>query len=120
MPKKILINKKKTLKSKKTTKKVVKKKRTKKVNKKISMEDIYSIINKVQIKRKEITFSASKEDAPVIENNMRDVDLKYDIKELKTKVVFTIFPSEYKYDDDITLNIDTLEDEIPDTDQIFG
>lgn len=111
--------KKNIVKSKKINKKKIKK-TNRKVTKKITMEEIYSIINKVQLKRKEISFSSLIEDAPVVENNIKDAELKYKKTELKTKVVFIIFPNEKRYDDDVDVLIDAMDDEIPDIDQIFG
>ena len=102
----------------KTKKKIVKKTRRRK--KKIRMEDIYSILNKVQINKKKTTFSTDIDTAPTIENNIKDVDLRYKKVEMKTQVVFTIFPNDTQYDDDHMLKLEIMDDEIPDIDQIFG
>ena len=118
--------KKKMVKSKKKTakKKIVKKKFSKKKRKrrkKISMEDIYSIINKVQFGKKRITFVTDLTEAPIIENNIDDVGLEYKKVEMKTQVVFTIYPNDQKYDDEMdTLHFEIMDDEIPDIGQIFG
>ncbi len=103
-------------KKKKATKKKVKKRKRKK---KILMEDIYSIINKVQISRKKTTFATKIADSPIIENNIKDVDLKYDKIEMKTQVVFTLYPNDIKYEEDI-LQLEIMDDEFPDIGQIFG
>ena len=121
----VKLKKKKTTKktTKKKIKKVVKKKTVKKrkKRKKVFMEDIYSIINKVQLKKKKITFATDLIEAPVIENNIRNVELKYKKIEMKTQVVFTLFPddTEYKDEEDILL-LEILDDEIPAIGQIFG
>jgi hypothetical protein len=122
--KKATKKKKKVVKKKKTTKKkkkVVKKKKTKKRKrkKKIFMQDIYAIINKVQFGKKRVVFATTLDEAPVMENNFKDVELKYDKVEMKTQVVFTLYPSDIQYEQDL-LELETLDDEIPDIDQIFG
>ncbi len=105
---------------KKTKKKATKKKKYKK-RKKIVMEDIYSIINKVQFGKKKVTFVTELNDAPTIENNVRDVHLEYDKVEMKTQVVFTLYPNDHKYDDEMDiLHFEIMDDEIPDIGQIFG
>ena len=105
---------------KKTKKKATKKKKYKK-RKKIVMEDIYSIINKVQFGKKKVTFVTELDDAPTIENNVRDVHLEYDKVEMKTQVVFTLYPNDHKYDDEMDiLHFEIMDDEIPDIGQIFG
>jgi len=115
--------KKKAVKKKAVKKKAVRKKTAKKrkKRKKIYMDDIYSIINKVQFGKKKTTFVTDLDEAPTIENNIRDVDLEYDKVEMKTQVVFTIYPNDEKYDDEIDfLRFDIMDDEIPDIGQIFG
>jgi hypothetical protein len=116
--------KKKTVK-KKTKKKAVKKKTKKKrkynKRKKILMEDIYAIINKVQFSKKKIIFVTELTEAPTIENNIRDVGLDYNKVEMKTQVVFTIHPNDEKYEDEMdSIHFDIMDDEIPDIGQIFG
>jgi hypothetical protein len=122
--------KKKVVKKKVVKKKVVKKKAKKKAKKKtrkykkrkkILMEDIYAIINKVQFGKRKITFVTELAEAPTIENNIRDVGLKYDKVDMKTQVVFTIHPNDEKYEDEMdNLHFDIMDDEIPDIGQIFG
>lgn len=125
--KKKIVKSKKVAKKKATNKKVVRKKKTKKKatkkkrkkRKKIFMEDIYAIINKVQFKKRKVTFVTDLTEAPTIENNVRDVGLKYDKVEMKTQVVFTLYPNDDTYEEDI-LKFDIMDDEIPDIGQIFG
>ena len=120
-------NKKKTVK-KKAVKKTTKNKTTKnkkikkyKKRKKILMEDIYAIINKVQFGKKKITFITELTEAPTIENNIKDVGLEYKKIEMKTQVVFTIFPNDEEYEDEMdNIHFDIMDDEIPDIGQIFG
>ncbi len=110
---------KKILSKKKVVKKKVVKKRYRK-RKKIFMQDIYSIINKVQFGKKKITFTTELEDGPVIENNIKDVNLEYDKVDMKTQVVFTLYPNDTEYEDEGVLSLDIMDDEIPDLDEIFG
>ena len=116
-----ITTRKKIVKKKAIRKKVVKKKTTKKRKrrKRISMEDIYSIINKVQFGKKKIIFATSLTEAPTIENNIKDVELRYEKVEMKTQVVFTLHPNKNSPEEDI-LRLEVMEDEIPDIDQIFG
>jgi hypothetical protein len=117
--KKKAVKKKAVKKTKK--KKAVKKTRKYKKRKKILMEDIYAIINKVQFGKKKITFVTELAEAPTIENNIRDVGLDYKKVEMKTQVVFTIHPNDEKYEDEMdNLHFDIMDDEIPDIGQIFG
>ncbi len=119
--KKVVKSKKKIIKKKvRKRKKITKRKvRKRKKRKKISMEDIYSIINKVQFGKKRITFATEITDAPTIENNIKDVDLKYNKIEMKTQVVFTLHPNDIEYEEDV-LHLEIMDDEIPDIGQIFG
>ena len=85
------------------------------------MEDIYAIINKVQFRKKKITFVTELTEAPTIENNIKDVGLDYKKVEMKTQVVFTILPNDEKYEDEMdNIHFDIMDDEIPDIGQIFG
>ena len=84
------------------------------------MEVIYAILNIVQLGKQNIVFATDLVDAPTIEYNVKDVDLKYDKVEMKTQVVFTVYPNDTQYDDDYILKLEMLDDEIPDIDQIFG
>ena len=125
MKKKTVKYKKKTVKKKAVKKKVKKKAVKKKVKKrrrkkKILMEDIYVILNKVQINKKKVIFITELEDAPTIENKIKDVELRYKKVEMKTQVVFTVYPNDTDYEDDYVLRLEILDDEIPDIDQIFG
>ena len=115
-------NKKKTVKKKTVKKKTTKKKTVKrKKRKKIFMEDIYAIINKVQFGKKKVTFVTELTEAPTIENNIKDVGLEYKKVEMKTQVVFTVHPNDEKYEDEMdNIHFDIMDDEIPDIGQIFG
>ena len=107
----------KTVKNKKTLKRKIRK--TRKTRKRICMEDIYSILNKVQFGKKNVTFATDLIDAPTIENNIKDSELRYNKVEMKTQVVFTLYPDENRKEEDI-LCLEILDDEIPDIEQIFG
>ena len=114
--------KKKLVKKKTKQKKNVKRKVKRKRKTKISMEDIYSIINKVQLNRKKKIFTTDIILAPTIENIIKDQEIKYKKIEQKTQVVFTLYPSEQCFDDKLNeelMEIDFLEDEISDPEQIF-
>ena len=124
------VAKKKTTKKKTVNKKVAKKKSKKKTVKKnkkrkrrakLSMDKIYPILNKIQLNRKPKTFAVEMVDSASIENTIKDLDLPYSKTEMKTQVVFTVRPSKediFDVEDDF-LDIEYLEDEIPDLGQIF-
>ncbi len=104
-------------------KKVVRKKRRKKrvTRKKLLMVDIYPILNRVQLKRKTEVFVAKAEEADIIENTIKDLNLRYSRKEMKRQVEFTVRPNKnnmFDNDEDL-LDIEYLDDEIPEPGQIF-
>ena len=133
----IILTKKKT-KKKIAKKKVAKKSKTQKVSKKkaskkkaarkktvrakiIGMEEVYRLINRVQINSKEVTFAMRFDEASVADNVLKDIGLSYTKKELKTKVVFGISPSpeDRKEVEEFSINLDFLEDEILEEGQLF-
>jgi hypothetical protein len=87
----------------------------------LSMDEVYRLINRVQINKKEVCFWLSPEDAVIAHNVLKDVGLKYDVKELKTRTSFTIFPNpEDVVDEEATdIDIEFFEDEIPEEGSIF-
>lgn len=115
--KKKLVKKKKITKKKLVKKKVLKKKKRVK-RKKISMEDFYRILNRVQINKKEASFATNIIEADMVENIIKDVGIKYVKIDMKTQTVFTLFPKE-EDDDCFITDIDYLDDEIAEEGQIF-
>ena len=123
--KKKVVKKKKRNKRKINKKKVVRKKRKskkkRKRRKKFLMKDLYPILNKVQLKRKTITFVTELIEAAIVENTIKDLELVYSKKEMKTQVEFTVRPNKeniFKNEEEL-LDIEYLDDEIPELDQIF-
>lgn len=107
---------------KKSKKKVTRKKRRKKrvTREKLLMVDIYPILNRVQLKRKTEVFVAKAEEADIIENTIKDLNLIYSRKEMKRQVEFTVKPNKNNmFDDEDLLDIEYLDDEIPAPGQIF-
>lgn len=100
---------------------ILAKKKTKRFKtKKVTMEDVYRLINRVQINKKEVTFSMSHQEAATALNTIKDADLDFDMRELKTKVVFTIHPNlEEEKEDDIGFELEFLKDEILEDGQLF-
>jgi len=84
------------------------------------MDDIYAILNKVQLTKRQITFASNITESPTIENNIKDAGLPYKKTEMKTQVVFTISPNDVEYGDEGVLLLEIMDDEIPDIDKIFG
>ena len=131
MPKKT--SKKKTKKKAKTIsrvkkkiakKKITKKRKTKKrqynVLKKLGMDDIYKILNKVQISRKVARFSVEHDDAATIENVILDLKIPFERKNLKTKTVFVVSPGPDQEDEEIEFEgIEFFEDELVESGKIF-
>jgi len=115
--------KKKVVKKKVVKKKVVRKKKRRKkrvTREKLLMVDIYPILNRVQLKRKTETFVAKAEEADIIENTIKDLDLRYSRREMKRQVEFTVKPNKNNvFDDEDLLDIEYLDDEIPEPGQIF-
>jgi len=117
----------KKVKKKVTKKKVVKKKITKKKKKvkkrrqkrKIGMEDFYKILNKVQIKKKILIFAVSFDEEDVVENIIKDAQLKYNKTPMKTQVMFKLFPPEDVNEFEMMEIEEYLDDEIIDEGQIF-
>jgi hypothetical protein len=89
----------------------------------LSMDELYRLINRVQINKKEVTVAMSHEDAVIAANVLRDAELQYDRKDLKRRVSFTIHAPEGDAIDedaiDVDFDIDFFEDEIPEDGQVF-
>ncbi len=87
----------------------------------ISIDEVYRLINRVQLNKKEVHFFLTPDDAVVADNVIRDLQLKYDKKELKTRIGFTIYPNpEDAIDETATdIDIDFFADEIPESGQLF-
>ena len=126
MTKKNIKVKKKKIKSK-IKKKVVKNKKLKRYSqkivkrhkkKKVTMEDIYKLINKAQLGSKSITFTVINLDADTVENIIKDSIAKYHKVSMKTQTIFTLYPEEKERAFEI-LEIEQLDDEIVEEGQIF-
>ena len=85
----------------------------------IDIEDVYRILNKVQVSKKEATFSVLAELHLVVKNILNDAGLEFKSKENKTKTLFIIFPTWVESEDD-DLALEFFEDEILEEDQLFG
>ena len=87
----------------------------------ITLDEVYRLINRVQVNRKEVHFLLSQEDSVIANNVLRDLDLKYDIKDFKGKVQFTIYPKPEEEGEEKSVNIevDFFADEIPESGQLF-
>tara|TARA_Y100000310_G_C20701843_1_gene830706 strand:- start:9231 stop:9725 length:495 start_codon:yes stop_codon:yes gene_type:complete len=99
--------------SRKTTKKKIRRRKSRK----ISMEDIYKILNKVQIGEERLSFAVEFAEADVVENIVKDVGVAYNRIEMKTQTLFNLEPSKEspKYHIEIE---DYFDDELPDEDEI--
>lgn len=120
--KKKIVQKKKVVKKKRSVKKTTKKKVAKrKRRKRLRMEDLYPILNKVQMTGKPASFVVEIVEAEVIENTIKDLGLIYRRNDMKTQVEFFIKPNEYSMADmeDELMEIEYLDDEIPEIGEIF-
>ena len=72
----------------------------------ITMEDVYRLMNRVQIDRKEVSFALSPDDAITADNLLRDADLEYNKKSISKRIVFTIFSPPEKDDKDEEIDFD--------------
>ena len=84
------------------------------------MEEIYRMLNKVQISRKDIKFSVEEEEAATVQNVINDLELPHQRQNLKTKVVFIVKPGkEIEEDEEIEFDMDYFDDEILEDGQLF-
>jgi hypothetical protein len=116
--KKIISKKKKSAKKKVKKKKSTRKKYAKRKRKKATMEDLYKMLNKVQLKKKKVKFVVQTYDADVYENIIKDVGLDYNRENLKTQVNFILYPTD-KQNDYEMLELEYMDDEIIEDGQIF-
>lgn len=118
-----VVERKKVTKKKAVKKKVVRKKRRKKrlTRAKLLMTDIYPILNRVQIKGRTEVFVSEMEEADTIENTLKDLELRYLRRDMKRQVEFTVRPNKNNQlnNEEDLLDIEYLDDEIPEPGQIF-
>ncbi len=58
----------------------------------IKMDDIYTVINYVQLSRETCKFVADKTDALTMQTLLKDVEMSFDTKSHENGVQFTVFP----------------------------
>lgn len=106
---------------KKKTKKVTKKATRKKKSqiKIVNMDDVYRLLNKVQMSKKEVVFCVNPANAIITENVIQDLGLTYDIKELKTKTNFKVYPNDEDLGEEQEIDTEFLQDELPENGYIF-
>lgn len=98
-----------------------KKKRKYSTVKVINMEEVYRLLNRVQVNKKEVTFALSPEEAIIADNVIKDLELEYNRKERKTKIVYTIYPDPDSQveNTELDIDIDFFDDEILEDGQLF-
>lgn len=106
--------------------KVVRKKRTPKLIIKelakpsVTMEDIYRLLNRVQIDRKDVTFTSTPEDAIIVTNLLKDLELPYTAEVVDNLVKMIVRPGkEIDQSEEIDVPVDFLPDEIPEDGHLF-
>lgn len=85
----------------------------------ISMEDVYRLVNRVQLDKKEVKFCVVSDDSSVVENVLQDLGLDYNIDLLGSKTAFKIFPIYNEIDEVPDIFVDFIDDEIIEDGQIF-
>lgn len=86
----------------------------------IAMDDVYRLLNRVQIDKKEVTFAVKVEEAAIAENIVKDVGLEYTTRKLKTRTDLTVYPDpDDNIGEEIEIDVDFLDDEIVEDGQIF-
>lgn len=85
------------------------------------MIDIYPILNRVQLKGKVEVFVAEINEADIIENTIKDLELRYLRRDMKRQVEFIVRPRKNNSfnDEEDLLDVEYLDDEIPELGQIF-
>lgn len=89
-------------------KKIVRKKRSKKL---LVIDDVYRLLNKVQIADKEVNFSVSHDIVSTVQNIIKDLQLPVTEIIKKTYVTFIVSPSQEKKEE-TKIDIDFFEDEL--------
>jgi len=86
----------------------------------IEMDDVYRLINRVQMERREAKFSVPFGEGPVVENVLADLKLQYQMRKFKTKVSFLLFPPEDAEEiEEPDLIVEFIDDEILEEGQLF-
>lgn len=87
----------------------------------IEMEDIYPIINYVQITREEVSFVASHQDYATIETLLRDSEITFDTRELKKGMKYRLSPPPQRAvsEEIFIIDEDEYSDEIIEDGQCF-
>jgi hypothetical protein len=101
---------------------MVKKKAKKKTRarvKLLTLDDVYRLINRAQVNKKEVNLPLSHEDAVIAENIIQDTGLKYNKKVFKTRITFVLHPPDDDIETDLEFDIDFFEDEINEDGQVF-
>lgn len=78
----------------------------------VSMDDVYRLLNKVQISEKEIKFAVNLAEGSTAENIIKDSGLPYEKKELKTRFSFVVKPDPEQYFGDDKLDVEIFKDEL--------
>ena len=78
----------------------------------VSMDDVYRLLNRVQLGEKKIKFAVSFDDGDTAENVIKDTELPYERNNLKTRVSFIVQPDPEKNYGDELLEIDFFFDEL--------
>jgi hypothetical protein len=85
----------------------------------VPIDDVYRLINRVQLTKKDATFSVEPCDADTVQHVIRDLELRCKRRDWKTKTTFTIGPN--PEDDKIIpdVEVDFFDDEILEDGQVF-
>ena len=79
------------------------------------MDDVYKVLNKIQMSGKARSFSVDKSISPVIENLVKDLKLTYKKTHLKKKDRFRVNPP-VEPEEEFLVEADFFRDEVDDND----
>lgn len=82
------------------------------------MDQVYRLLNKVQINKKALSFAVEAENAAMIENITKDLQLTCEKKPYRNKVIFKVFPNLENKVLDLS-SIQEFDDEILEEGQLF-
>lgn len=85
----------------------------------IGMEDVYRLVNRVQLNKKEVKFAVVHDDAIVVENVLNDLGLEYKLTALRQKTTFKVKPNDNEENEEPVIEVEFFDDEILENGQLF-
>lgn len=86
----------------------------------IGIEEVYKILNHVQVNFRECSFMTTVKDSFTVENILKDISCIFEKSNVNENVRFNIKPSlKYKNNEDHFMFEEEIEDELPEDGQCF-